>query len=124
MWQLQREETILLNAWDEPTEEEREEDMREDEQCARWEAEAAVQFIPLGMLVRPFQRPRPIIICVSRDVPAVAKKQITRRLGIDLPGPTIHIDNEKNMGLHIGDLQQALTARCVWILVQVVQSCM
>lgn len=103
---------MLLHEWGEPTEEEREEDLREDEQCARREAEAAAQFVPSAMLVRPFKRPRPVIICLSRDVPLAAKENIVRRFESDLPGMTVYIDAENNMGLHVGDLQQALSVRC------------
>lgn len=110
--QLQSEEAVLPRDWDDPTQEEREEDLLEDEQCARREAEAATQFIPPAVLVRPFKRPRPVVICLSRDVPAAAKENIVRRFESDLPGLTVHIDKEENMGLHVGDLQQALSVRC------------
>lgn len=112
LYQLQREETTLPHAWDEPTEEEREEDVREDAHCARLEAEASTRCVPLEMLVRPFQRPTPIIICVGRDVPAAAKSCITRQMDQDLPGLTVHIDVEIDMGLPLATLQQALSARC------------
>lgn len=65
------------------------------------------------MIARPFQRPRPVVICLSRDVPGTAKRKIVHQLESDLPGLTIHIDNERNMGLHVGDLQQALSLRYV-----------
>lgn len=108
---LHKEETVLPHEWDDASEEEREEDLREDEQCARWEAHAATQFVPSAMIARPFQRPRPMVICISRDVPGTAKRKIVRHLESDLPGLTIHIDDERNMGLQIGDLQQALSIR-------------
>ena len=114
--QLQKEETLLPHEWDDPTEEEREEDLREDEQCARREAQAATQFVPSAIIARPFQRPRPIVLCLSRDLPGTAKKKIVTQLESDLPGMTIHIDEENSMGLHIGDLQQALSIRYGWKL--------
>lgn len=116
--QLQKEETVLPHEWDNPTEEEWEEDLREDEQCARWEALAATQFVPSAMIARPFQRPRPIVLCLSRDLPGTAKRNIVKQLESDLPGLTIHIDEERNMGLHVGDLQQALSIRSGWIFVR------
>lgn len=109
--QLQREETVLPHEWDDPTEEEREEDIREDEQCARREAEAAMQFVQPAMIVRPFQRPRPVVVCLSRDVPATAKKNIVQRFEHDLPGLAIHIDDDRKMGLQVNELQQALSNR-------------
>ncbi|CAM9212025.1 unnamed protein product [Ectocarpus sp. 13 AM-2016] len=110
--ELQKEETVLPHEWDDPSEEEREEDLREDEQCARYEAQAATQFVPSAMIVRPFQRPRPIVICLSRDLPGSAKTKLVKQLESDLPGLTIHMDEERNMGLHVGDLQRALSIRC------------
>lgn len=101
--------------WDEPTEEEREEDLYEDMYCARLEAEAATRFVRPEMLVRPFERPRPVIVCLSRDVPGTAKSRISRQLDQHLPGLTVHIDNENSMGLDVGDLQHALSARCALI---------
>lgn len=68
------------------------------------------------MIARPFQRPRPIILCLSRDLPGTAKKNIVTQLESDLPGLTIHIDEERNMGLHLGDLQQALSIRSGWVI--------
>lgn len=111
--QLHKEETVSPHEWDDATEEEREEDLREDEQCARWEASAATQFVAPAMIARPFQRPRPMVICLSRDVPGTAKRRIVQQLESDLPGLTIHIDDERNMSLHVGDLQQALSLRYV-----------
>lgn len=110
--QLQKEETVLPHEWDDPTEEEREEDLREDEQCARWENETANLFVSNAMIRRPFERPRPVVLCLSRDVPESAKKSIVKRLEHDLPGLTIHIDEEDDMGLNASDLQQALSVRC------------
>lgn len=110
--QLQKEENVLPREWDTPTEEEREEDLREDENIARWEAQTASQFLPPAMIVRTFQRPRPIIVCLSRDVPAAAKLNIVNRLQHDLSGAILHIDKQTDMGLHVRDLQQALSARC------------
>lgn len=110
--QLQREETVLSHMWDEPSEEEREEDINEDERYARLEAEAASRFIRPDMLRRPFERPRPVVICLARDVPGEARDRIVRQLDQDLPGLTVHIDDTNNMGLDIGDLQNALSARC------------
>ncbi|CAM9286095.1 unnamed protein product, partial [Hapterophycus canaliculatus] len=109
--QIQREETVLPHEWDDPSEEEREEDLREDEKCARRESQAATQFVPPATIARPFQRPRPIVICLCRGLPAAARKHISKQLQSDLPGLTIHIDRENNMGLHVGDLQQALSIR-------------
>lgn len=109
--QIQREESVLPHEWDDPSEEEREEDLREDEQCARRELQAATQFLSPAMISRPFQRPRPIVICLCRDLPAAAKGNISKKIQSDLPGLTIHIDKEKNMGLHVGDFQQALSSR-------------
>lgn len=71
----------------------------------------AAQFVPTAMFVRPFQRARPVVVCLSRDVPAAAKKNIVQQFERDLPGLALHIDEEKNMGLHVGNLQQALSAR-------------
>ncbi|CAN0540717.1 unnamed protein product, partial [Ectocarpus sp. 12 AP-2014] len=110
--ELQKEETVLPHEWDDPSEEEREEDLREDEQCARYEAQAATQFVPSATIVRPFQRPRPIVICLSRDLPGSAKTKLVQQLESDLPGFTIHMDEERNVGLHVGDLQRALSIRC------------
>lgn len=110
--QLQKEETVLPREWDTPAEEEREEDLREDEKVARWEAQTAAQFLPPAMIVRPFQRPRPVIVCLSRDVPAAAKQNIISRLQHHLAGVILHIDKQTDMGLHVRDLQQALSARC------------
>lgn len=111
--QLHKEETVLPHEWDDATEEEREEDLREDEQCARWEAHAATQFVPPAMIARSFQRPRPMLICLSRDIPGTAKTKIIQQLESDLPDLTININDERNMGLHVGDLQQALSLRYV-----------
>lgn len=110
--QLQHEENLLSHTWDEPTEEEHEEDMREDERCARWEAEAAARFVPPTMLARPFDRPRSVIVCIGRDVPEFAEKRIIQRLEQDLPGLMVHIDHVTDMGLCVDDLQHALAARC------------
>ncbi|CAN0145147.1 unnamed protein product [Scytosiphon promiscuus] len=104
-------ETVLPHEWDDPSEEEREEDVREDELCARRELEAATQFVPPTMILRPFNRPRPIVICLSRDLPAAAKKNVLKELLVDLPGLIIHTDKVESMGLHIGDLQQAISTR-------------
>lgn len=101
--------------WDEPTEEEREEDLHEDMYCARVEAESATQFIRPQMLARPFERPRPVIVCLSRDVPGIAKSRIAHQLDQHLPGLTLHIDNQNNMGLDVGQLQRALSDRCALI---------
>lgn len=109
--QLQKEETVFPREWDTPTEQEREEDLREDENIARWEAQTAAQFLPPAMIVRPFQRPRPVIVCLSRDVPAAAKLNIVSRLQHDLSGVILNIDKQTDMGLHVRDLQQALSAR-------------
>lgn len=114
--QLQKEETVFPREWDIPTEEEREEDLREDEKIARWEAQTAAQFLPPALILRPFQRPRPVIVCLSRDVPAAAKLNIVSRLQHDLSGAILNIDNSTDMGLHVRDLQQALSARCGGIL--------
>ena len=109
--QLQKEETVSTREWDTPTEEEREEDLQEDEKIARWEARTAAQFLPPAMIVRRFQRPRPVIVCLSRDVPAAAKLSIVSRLQHDLSGMILNIDKQTDMGLHVRDLQQALSAR-------------
>lgn len=109
--QLQKKETLLHHQWDDPTEEEHEEDLREDERCARWEAQAVSQFVPPRMIVRPFSRRRPVVVCLSRDVPATAKRDIVNQLEHDLPGLAVHFDNDDHMGLRVDDLQQALSAR-------------
>lgn len=54
-----------------------------------------------------------MVVCLSRDVPGTAKRTIVQQLESDLPGLTIHVDDEKNMGLHVGSLQQALSQRYV-----------
>lgn len=86
--------------------------MREDERWARWESDGVTRFIPQTTLSRPFERSRPVIILVSRDVPEAAKRCIIRRMELDLPGFSVHIDNETKMGLCVRDLQHTITARC------------
>ncbi|CAM9112072.1 unnamed protein product, partial [Choristocarpus tenellus] len=106
--------TRIPQEWDNPTLEEYEEDVREDEKCAQEELEMKQQYVPQSILTRPFGRPRPFVICISRDVPAIAKKNMVERLVKDLPGLTMHLDEETSFGLHLNNIQKALSARyCV-----------
>lgn len=99
---------LHFNDWENPTEEE---NLREDELCAPQEADETSRFVPSSMLSRPFHRRRPMIICFSRDVPRTAKNKIVDQLEQDLPGLTMHIDDEDSMGLPVEDLLAALSAR-------------
>ncbi|CAM9513235.1 unnamed protein product, partial [Discosporangium mesarthrocarpum] len=109
--QIQREETVSPHEWDEPTAEEYEEDMHEDAQCALLEMERMKQFVREEILSRPFERPKPLVVCVSRDVPSEAKQSILQRMFADLPGLMMHIDDERSMGLHLDTIQKSLSAR-------------
>lgn len=112
--QLQIEGRELFRAWTEPSEEEHEEDVREDERNAEGEAMGDTHLISSTALMRPFDRPCPMVICVSRDVPDAAAQYILRKLNETLPGFAVHIDTEVGMGLHVPDLQRLLAARCEW----------
>ncbi|CAM9205390.1 unnamed protein product [Chrysoparadoxa australica] len=106
----QREENASPRLWEDPTVEEFEEDLREDAVCAKEEAELARQFIPLSMQRSTSERPRPLIICFSRDIPGQAKSQMKSCLMEDLPGMFVSLDEDRRMGLPVTKLQGALSS--------------
>lgn len=103
----------LCSAYEDPTAEEHFDEVQEDDVCAKTEAGKAGVHLPQQILARPFHRPQPVLLCLSRDVPAKAKEKLVRQLEDDLPGLTIHIDRADDMGLRVDDLQRAFSAGCV-----------
>lgn len=53
---------------------------------AHEEAERARFFVPKNLLEMAPTRPRPLLVCISRDVSGCAKKEINAYLCKELPG--------------------------------------
>jgi hypothetical protein len=110
---IKRQELTLLlqegeqvRVWDDPTAEELEEYVKEDQAAALAEEIAMSSCVTPDALLPP-TRHRPVLVCFSRDVPAVAKQKLRAQLDFDLPGFFISIPCT---GAHCISLEHLATA--------------
>ena len=96
--------------WDKPTEEELEEDRREDEVMAQEEKERMKEFVSRDILNNRAERPRPLLVCIARDVPIVAKQKLISRMLADLEGMFVRVSLSENQGIDVAAFQAALDA--------------
>ena len=96
--------------WDKPTEEEVEEDRREDEVMAQEEKERMKEFVSTDILNNKAERPRPLLVCVARDVPMVAKQKIIGKILSDFEGMFVRVSLSENQGVDVAAFQAALDA--------------
>eukprot|EP00520_Triparma_pacifica_P008455 CAMPEP_0118666812 /NCGR_PEP_ID=MMETSP0785-20121206/19428_1 /TAXON_ID=91992 /ORGANISM="Bolidomonas pacifica, Strain CCMP 1866" /LENGTH=2849 /DNA_ID=CAMNT_0006561175 /DNA_START=172 /DNA_END=8724 /DNA_ORIENTATION=+ len=96
--------------WDTPTEEEIEEDRREDEVMAQEEKERMKEFVSTDILNNKAERPRPLLVCVARDIPMVAKQKIIGKVLSNLEGMFVRVSLSENQGIDIAAFQAALDA--------------
>jgi len=97
-------------AWDQPTEEEIEEDRREDENMAREEKDRMKEFLDASILADTAKRPRPLLLCIARDVPMAAKQKLLHRVLSDLEGMFVRVSLSENQGVDVNAFQMALDA--------------
>jgi len=96
--------------WDKPTEEEVEEDRREDEVMAQEEKERMKEFVSTDILNNKAERPRPLLVCMARDVPMVAKQKVIGKILGDLEGMFVRVSLSENQGVDVAAFQAALDA--------------
>ena len=78
--------------WPREGEEEQAADRAEDVMCKAQEAELERQYVPADLLLAYRKRPRPVVLAVARDVPALAKKRMIDRLMADFPSLFVRIN--------------------------------
>lgn len=102
----------LDTEWNAPSEEELEEDKKEDELQATQEAERAQYFVHKTVLevwhrgswphmiywfvwqVAP-TRPRPVMVCLSRDIAGFARDELISAFTRDFPGMYVRVDSSR-----------------------------
>ncbi|RYH20766.1 hypothetical protein EON65_22485, partial [archaeon] len=94
-----------------PTEQELEEERLENEEEAKQERRKHMQFLPDSVLHSAPTRPRPVIIALSRDLPAQAKKKIYQHLVTSMPGTFVYLNAEVNFGLDVQAIQTVFDAK-------------
>mmetsp|Transcript_33621 Transcript_33621/g.39521 ORF Transcript_33621/g.39521 Transcript_33621/m.39521 type:complete len:2664 (+) Transcript_33621:57-8048(+) len=95
--------------WANAAQEEIEEDTREDELQALEEAERSRFFVPKHLLEIVPTRPRPLLVCISRDVSDSAKKAMMKYLCSELPGMFVQVSSIENHGVDIDAFQRVLS---------------
>lgn len=96
-----------------PNDAEMQEERVEDEEEARVERLKASQYLPDSLKVAP-ARPRPVIICLARDVPGMIKRRIISEVTRWMPGIFVNMDIDDNMGLNSDKIQAVLDSNhCV-----------
>jgi len=98
--------------WDQPTEAEFLQDQAEDEACAVEEAQQAQEFVPRELVAPTYDRPRPLLVLVGRDVPKVAKERIICQIDTQLPGLFVRSDLSEKFGLCSETFQNILSTGC------------
>jgi hypothetical protein len=97
-----------------PTEQELEEERLENEQEAKEERRKHMQYIPDAVLYHTPTRPRPFIIALARDLPAVAKKKMYNEIITSMPGTFIYLDSTENYGMNVEAIQKVFDCqKCV-----------
>jgi hypothetical protein len=97
-----------------PSEAELEEEKAVDEHEAMLARFKKKMFIPEAAIRAPIERARPVLVCLSRDLPAHAKEKIHREMTVSMPGLFISLDLETNMGLDVIAMQSVLDCkRCI-----------
>ena len=66
-------------------------------------------FVTRSLLEIAPNRPRPVLICMARDVAGFAKKCILDALTRDLPGMFVHVNSDKNHGVDVEAIQRILS---------------
>ena len=84
--------------WDAATEDEAVEAAREDEAKAREEQARMKAFVADALVHRRAPRPRPLLVMISRDVPAAAKRRIVAQLSAELQGMFVRVDMTDDRG--------------------------
>ncbi|GMI41685.1 hypothetical protein TeGR_g13922 [Tetraparma gracilis] len=96
--------------WDTATETELEEDRREDEVMAQEEMEKMKEFVSVEILDNKAERPRPLLVCISRDVPMVGKAKLLSQILSDFEGMFVRVSLSENQGVDVRAFQAALDA--------------
>lgn len=86
------------------------EDAAEDAAEALAEAERQRFFVTQELLEVAPTRPRPLLICLGRDLSAMAKQQCLRHLTASLPGLFVHVRSTLHHGVDVAALQRVLAA--------------
>ena len=96
-----------------PNDAEMQEERVEDEEEARLERLKASQYLPDSLKAAPL-RPRPVIICLARDVPGMTQRRIISEITRWMPGIFVNMDIDDNMGLNSDKIQTVLDSNhCV-----------
>ena len=95
-----------------PSDEEMEEERREDDEQAKKERLKKLQFIPDRVIHHEMvDRPRPTVIALGRDLPKHVKNKVREEVTKFMPGLFVYLDNKKNMGINIHEMQDVLDAK-------------
>jgi hypothetical protein len=84
------------------------EDALEDDAEAVAEAERKRFFVARELLEVAPTRPRPLLVCVGRDVSHSAKQQCLRHLTSSLPGMFVHVESSLHHGVDVAAIQRIL----------------
>jgi len=95
--------------WAKASPEELLEDAVEDDLEALAEADRKRFFVTKELLEVAPTRPRPLLICLSRDLSAMAKQQCLSYLTTSLPGMFVHVRSNLHHGADVGALQRILS---------------
>jgi hypothetical protein len=78
--------------WEPEPEAEQRSDRAEDRMCAAEEVELERQYIPPDLLLAYRKRPRPVLVCLARDVPSFSKRRMVERLMADMPSVFVRVN--------------------------------
>ena len=93
-----------------PNDAEMEEERREDEILAKAELQKLKQYLPESVK-ECLPRPRPVMICIARDISAFLKRKIIQEITKYMPGMYINLDIPGGMGLDPLLIQEVLDSK-------------